>query len=211
MYMDQSSKSHLCQQRVRRLQLSQRHTHPFAPASHCPLSSQSATPVRARRRRTFSIRFDHIAFSEMLFSSGDGKRWLQMGRPPHRSATAANEPLRVAVGQSHVHRLPYETRIAWPFVRTDLRPPEADPLLYAEADRLATSPELLDEGGANVWVRPWVEWQPMPASQPEGHQHTTTSPHTDAPLRTDVPAHATPIRPRTMEVSFMRASSPCRR
>jgi hypothetical protein len=112
----------------------------------------------------FSVRFDDIAWEEMLYSSGDETRWLIMARPELAEKVAdADGRIKLAVRKSHLHHLDYLARVrvesedaSDPLVRTDLRPSAEDPLLYAEADRPTAEGELEREKGANVWVRPWV-------------------------------------------------------
>ena len=151
---------------------------------------QSAADCGPASRSTFSLRFDHIAWEQMLFSSGDGQRWLQMDRPTEEDDQRAdsNGYVSVSVSKSYLHGLPYAGRVRMdsgeasePLVRSNLRPSAEDPLLYAEASRSVGSPdELHAQQGASVWVRPWTPVSVQPAtysSSAPGRRTADTNAH----------------------------------
>ena len=129
------------------------------PCLSCAIAPfQTVCSVRSRARA-------HVW--QMLFATGDEKRWLQLERSwlwlHGKQRTADATPVRVS--KSHLYTLEYPAQMMMrgthhsdPLIRTDLRAPgPRDPLLYAEASKRATSDaELLESLGANVWVRPWV-------------------------------------------------------
>jgi len=115
----------------------------------------------------FSLRFSDFPYSEMIFATGDWKRWIQVDAS--QIATVSNTPISVSLTSSDLFTTPYSVQAlnrvnasGDPWLSdtdygasgtTAITDTDAVSMLYGEDAFDGWDSWLLSHRGANVWIR----------------------------------------------------------
>lgn len=105
---------------------------------------------------SFSLRFDNLAYNQLLLATGDMSRWMVVARD---EVTRTGDQFKAAVVMSSVKATPYTAMWSNPKGKDKMtisatpssETPDVSHILYEENAAQGT----LNKGGMNVWIRGW--------------------------------------------------------